>query len=252
MAKQVNGAILWEGKSAIDGAPIMLIATGLKKSSSNEKTGNLVQTWILRSDIHPQEAVDTGADESICGNCPHRGEIVDGKNKGRACYVTIFQAPRNIYETSKRGVYPRIKGDKARAILAGRNVRLGAYGDPAAIPFHVWARILADAARGTGYTHQWKACDSRFARYCMASADNAQEAIDAQAKGYRTFRVGTPAEKIARGEFLCPASKEAGAKVNCAQCLACGGNSSPNKSSVFIPVHGAASKINAFTRGRGN
>lgn len=247
-----NGAILWEGKSAIDGAPIMLVATGLKKSSSNEKTGALVQTWILRSDITPQEAVDSGADESICGACPHRGIVVNGKNEKRSCYVTIFQAPRNIFQTAKRGKYDRVKGDAARELLAGRNVRLGAYGDPAAIPFHVWNRILADAARGTGYTHQWKACDARFARYCMASADNAQEAQEAQARGYRTFRVGTRAESIVQGaEFLCPASKEAGQKTNCAACLACGGTSSPNRASVFIPAHGAAGKVNAFENREG-
>ncbi len=251
MAKQVNGAILWEGKSQIDGAPIMLIATGTKAGkSTNAKTGNLVQTWILRSDMTPQEAVDSGADAAICGACPHRGEIVDGKNKGRACYVTIFQAPRNIYGTAKRGVYPRVKQDNARQLLAGRVVRMGAYGDPAAVPFHVWERILAGTARGTGYTHQWKDCDPRFAKYCMASADSMDEALAAKEMGYRTFRVGTPAEKVARGEFLCPASKEAGHKTDCAACRACGGRSSPNKASVFIPAHGAASKINAFIQAR--
>lgn len=260
--KNASGAILWEGKSVIDGMPIMLIATGLKKSSSNTKTGNLVQTWILRSDITPQQAVDSGGDKAICGACPHRGIVVQPrdpktgqfgqkKNKGRSCYVTIFQAPRNIYGTAKRGVYPRMKGDRGAALLAGRNVRLGAYGDPAAIPFHVWERLLKDAERGTGYTHQWQEADSRFARYCMASVDNTQEAKAAQSMGYRTFRVGTPAEKVARGEFLCPASKEAGVKTNCAACLACGGTSSPNTASVFIPAHGAAAKINAFADRRG-
>ena len=243
-----NGMILWQGASAIDGMPVMLVATGLKMSSRNEKTGNLVQTWILRSDVTPLEAVNSGADFSICGACPHRGEIVDGKNVNRSCYVTIFQAPRNIYETAKRGVYASTTLEQGAAILAGRHVRMGAYGDPAAIPYEVWETLLAQAARGTGYTHQWKACDSRFARHCMASADNAQEAQEAQAMGYRTFRVGSPAESMARGEFLCPASKEAGQKVNCAQCLACGGLSSPNKASVFIPAHGAANKVAAFER----
>ena len=242
-----NGAILWEGPSQIDGQPIMLIATGLKATSRNAKTGNLVQTWILRSDIKPTDAAKTGADESICGACPHRGEIVDGKNVNRSCYVTLFQAPLNIFNTSKRGKYPR-EHNRAADLLAGRNVRLGAYGDPAAVPFHVWEQMLKHAARGTGYTHQWKTCDSRFARYCMASADNMQEAQEAQAMGYRTFRVGTPAEKVARGEFLCPASKEAGAKINCAACLACGGKSSPNRASVFIPAHGAKNKFTAFER----
>jgi len=243
-----NGAILWEGKSRIDGAPIMLIATGLKTGSTNAKTGNLVQTWILRADVKPTTAVQTGEDASICGACPHRGTIVDGKNVGRSCYVTIFQAPLNIFGTAKRGVYKRIKRDNAQALLAGRNVRLGAYGDPAAVPFHVWDRILKLAARGTGYTHQWKECDSRFARYCMASADNVHESQWAQALGYRTFRVGTKAESLVKGEFLCPASKEAGAKTNCAACLACGGLSSPNRASVFIPAHGMTSKVAAFER----
>lgn len=251
--KQVNGAILWEGLSAIDGAPIMLIATGTKTGKSrNGKTGNLVQTWILRSDIDPVTATKTGDDSSICGDCPHRGNATGDSNENRSCYVAVFQAPLNIFKTAKRGVYPRVKRDNARALLAGRNVRMGAYGDPAAVPFHVWATILADAARGTGYTHQWQACDARFAEYCMASADSAEQAAQAQAMGYRTFRVGTKAESIARGEFLCPASKEAGQKVNCAACLACGGKSSPNKASVFIPAHGPAAKVNAFERNRVN
>lgn len=248
-----NGAILWEGKSAIDGAPIMLVATGLKGSSRNAKTGDLVQTWILRTDIDPVLATKTGDDSSICGACPHRGETsTDAKgapvNVGRSCYVTVFQAPLNIFKTAGRGKYDRLSLEEGRAVLAGRHVRLGAYGDPAAVPFDVWESILFDADRGTGYTHQWKEADSRFSRYCMASADNAQEAQEAQAMGYRTFRVGSFAEKTARGEFLCPASEEAGKVTNCAACLACGGTSSPNKASVFIPAHGAAGKVNAFEK----
>lgn len=241
-----NGAIIWEGASEIDGAPIMVIATGIKGASRNAKTGSLIQTWILRADVAPNEAVHTGADESICGACPHRGEIVDGKNVNRSCYVTVFQAPLSVYRTAVAGKYPRLSLEESAALLAGLNVRLGAYGDPAAVPFDVWDSVLAQSARGTGYTHQWKAADSRFARYCMASADNAQEAQEAQAMGYRTFRVGTFAEKAARGEFLCPASEQAGKKVNCAQCLACGGTDSPNKASVFIPAHGAKGKVKAF------
>jgi hypothetical protein len=243
-----NGAILWEGKSAIDGKPVMLIATGIKgKASRNSKTGNLVQTWVLRADISPTLATHTGEDSSVCGDCPHRGEIVNGKNVKRSCYVTVFQAPLNIWKTAKRGRYPRVKGDKAAALLAGLNVRLGAYGDPAAIPFHAWARILKHTARGTGYTHQWRQADSRFSRYCMASADNAQEAETARAMGYRTFRVGTLAESLVKGqEFLCPASEQAGKRTNCAACLACGGTQSPNRASVYIPAHGAANKVRAF------
>ena len=182
--KMANGIVIWEGASAIDGAPIMVVATGIKTSSRNAKTGNLIQTWILRSDVKPTDATHTGADRSICGDCPHRGEIVDGKNVNRSCYVTVFQAPLNIYNTTHRGKYERVSLDVARQHFAGRSVRLGAYGDPAAVPFEVWETVLKDTARGTGYTHQWKTCSPDFARYCMASTDSPCEAIAAQAMGY--------------------------------------------------------------------
>ena len=68
-----NGAILYEGPSALDGAPIVVIVTGLARKSTNAKTGALLQTWILRSDMHPIDAVRSGADSSICGDCRHRG-----------------------------------------------------------------------------------------------------------------------------------------------------------------------------------
>ena len=248
MAYNANGAILWKGPSAIDGKPVFLVATGLEKSSRNEKTGDLVQTWILRADISPTDATQSGDDFSICGACPHRGEIVDGRNVNRSCYVTVFQAPLNVYRTAKAGRYASPEIVEGAALLAGRFVRLGAYGDPAAVPFIVWESLLQGVQRVTGYTHQWQWADSRFARYCMASADSVTEAESARAKGYRVFRVGSKAESLVKGEFLCPASAEAGKKLSCAECLACGGLSSPNRASVFIPAHGAAVKVAAFEK----
>lgn len=251
-----NGVILWEGKSAIDGAPIMLIATGIAQSSTNIKTGALVQTWILRRDISPVDAVHNGADESICGKCPHRGALEtqeDGttRNVKRSCYVAVWQAPRNVWQTAMAGKYPRAKGDKGAAILAGLKIRLGAYGDPAAIPFAVWNRLLKHATPATGYTHQWRDCDARFASLCMASADSVQEAQEANALGYRTFRVGSKAESIVQGiETLCPASKEAGQRTNCAACNLCGGDRVKAKN-IFIPVHGTAGHVKSYESRKG-
>ena len=67
-----NGVVLYRGPSRLDGAPIVVVATGLQRPSENEKTGPMVQTWILRSDEHPVSAVHSGADASICGDCPLR------------------------------------------------------------------------------------------------------------------------------------------------------------------------------------
>ena len=80
--------IIYKGPSLIDGSPIIAIAT---LNSSNSKTGAMVQTWIMRSDIEPHHAIKTGADISVCGDCPHRPA-----NNG-SCYVLTFQAPLSIY-----------------------------------------------------------------------------------------------------------------------------------------------------------
>ena len=105
--KKPNGIVIYRGPSMLDGAPIVCIATGLETGSSNGKTGGgLIQTWIIREDQSPTEAVNSGADASVCGGCRHRGSIVDGKNVDRSCYVTIFQAPLNVYKSYHRGIYP--------------------------------------------------------------------------------------------------------------------------------------------------
>lgn len=38
-----NSYIVWEGASLIDGSPIALILTGFVSSTSNRKTGRLIQ-----------------------------------------------------------------------------------------------------------------------------------------------------------------------------------------------------------------
>ena len=134
----------------------------------------------------------------------------------------------------------------ARAAFAGKRVRLGAYGDPAAVPLWVWDIALQDTAARTGYTHQWRDCHPSFASYVMASCDTAADYVAAKAKGYRTFRVRTAGEALNAREIACPASKEMGVKTNCAACVACGGHSAKAKVDIAIIAHGAASKVNAF------
>ena len=66
------GYIAYEGPSQIDGRPIVVIVNKLA-GSANAKTGaDLVQTFIIRADVAPTDALKTGADVSICGQCVHR------------------------------------------------------------------------------------------------------------------------------------------------------------------------------------
>src|SRR5204863_4664265 len=125
-----NGSIFYRGPSLLDGRPLVAIVTGLRRRSANTKTGNELQTWILRSDVDPLTAIQTGEDYSICGDCALRG--IQGV--GRECYVTIVQAPNAVYKAFKRRRYGKL--DLSR--VAGRIVRIGSYGDPAAVPADIW------------------------------------------------------------------------------------------------------------------
>ena len=223
-APKLNGVVLYEGPSVLDGAPIAVIAT-LK--SSNVKTGNMIQTWIIRSEMHPLEALELGADSSICGNCVHR------QSTGGACYVNIGQAPAAVYRTYKAGKYPAFNLAEHASLFAGRKVRLGAYGDPAAAPYSVWQTITDLCIGHTGYTHQarHKAFDARIATLCMVSADSPRQATKYQKQGFKTFRVAMAGDSLMDNEIECLSDSQG---LTCLQCGLCDGK----KQSVAITVHG--------------
>lgn len=241
----MKSAIIYRGPSLIDGAPIVAIAID---SDRNTKTGRMVQTYIMRADIDPREASKTGADYSICGNCPHRGVATDDANakqaKGRGCYVLLGQGPLIAYRSMLRGVYPTVSGHAAIAAIGnGKLVRLGTYGDPAAVPSYIWESLISEAAGHTAYSHQASVSGAAFRPdYMMQSADSEAQAREAWSQGRRTFRVVASVNDIVKGsEILCPASKEAGRRVTCSQCKLCGGNSVAGKS-IAIPDHGPQRK----------
>ena len=218
---KVNGVVLYDGPSMLDGKPIVVVAT---LNSANAKTGNMVQTWIIRSDVHPLEALETGEDYSICGNCPHRK---------RTCYVNVGQAPAAVYRAYKAGKYPTFDPIAHNGLFMGRKVRLGAYGDPAAAPFEVMQQVAALCIGHTGYTHQiaHKAFDKRFLTLCMVSADSPKQAAKYQALGAKTFRVAMAGDSLADGEIECLADSQG---LQCHECGLCDGQ----RQNVAITVHG--------------
>lgn len=235
----MRGFVFYDGPSLIDGQPIVGIAT-LK--SRNGKTGDMVQTYILRADTAPLEAIASGEDVSICGDCMHRG--VDGRK--RTCYVDVGKSVSQVYWAWFRGSYPLLALDDPRVVkaLSGRRLRMGAYGDPAAIPFEAWRALVALAMGHTGYTHQWRQAWAQALRgLVMASADTAAERDLAHSMGWRTFRVRAEHDPLGEREFNCPASPEGGNRRQCITCLACDGASrSVAQASVAIVVHGLMAK----------
>lgn len=208
------------------------------KGSDNSKTGNMMQTYILRQDMHPLDAVRTGADAAVCGTCSLR------PIEGGACYVRVGQGPATVYKTWRRGGYPLC--DDPASLAVDRMVRLGAYGDPAAVPFRIWKALVSKAEGHTGYTHQWRnpalkpAQRRGIAKLCMASVESEAEAREARAAGMRYFRVRLPQGKVGPREMVCPASDEAGKRLTCLTCGVCDGTAEGRESraSVVIVVHG--------------
>ncbi len=236
----MDGIKLWQGPSELDGSEIMVIATGLKKASKNGKTGGMVQVWILPADVNPCEAVKSGEDESVCGDCPMRFG---------PCYVNVFHAPLAVYKCEKRNGYPV----GAESCLEGFDLRLGGYGDPAAVPFEVWEYLLGGALgeinKWTGYTHQWKrwGFDPRVASVCMLSCDSPEDYWAAQVRGLRSFRIRLPEEPILPGEIVCPASKEGGHRCQCEGCGLCNGTKcGDRRKNIVIIAHGTDSKMKAY------
>ena len=225
-----KGYVLYQGESRIDKKPIVAILT---IESSNKKTGNMAQLWIMRDDIPPHIAKQTGADYSVCGDCTIKDQ----------CYVLTFQGPLSVWNAYRRESYENISYmlENAREwnaelimILSQLSIRFGAYGDPAALPLDIIKAIAENCKDFTGYTHQWKRFKS-MRHYFMASVESNTATLQALTSGFRTFRIkhsGTPNGQWAN-EIECPADSG----VQCIDCMLCNGGKQAKN--ITIEAHGA-------------
>ena len=201
-------------------------------STSNRKTGDMIQVWILREDVNPVAAIATGDDISVCGDCPHRKQS-DGT---RSCYVNVGQAPNSIWKAYKRGSYGKLS-DLTPEMLHNRKIRWGAYGDPALVSPILFATLNEHSAGHTGYTHQWR---EPWAQWCkglfQASCDGMADYLDASAHGWQTFAVIPKGSQAYSGK-LCPATAE-NSQAQCATCSLCDGA----KADIFVEAHGSGAK----------
>ncbi len=238
-----TGYLVYDGPSQLDGSPIICVAT---VKTTNAKTGDMIQTWILRKDMAPLTAIANNEDDSICGDCKHRGS---SNGKRRSCYVSVYTAPTQVYKAFIAEKYPRAN---LADIVVGRKIRFGSYGDPAALPLN----LLLDAAKSsdgyTAYTHSWKKIDPEYRQICMASVDSREEYLLAKCNGWRTFRTRLSTHKVYSREFICPASEEDD-RLTCENCLACCGThfDERNKAGdVCIVVHGSPAAIRSYEYNR--
>lgn len=220
---KINGVELYRGPSVLDGSPIIVV---LIFRSLNDKTGDMMQLYIMRADMSPLEASKRKLDAAICGNCSLRHSL------GGACYVVLIHGPLVVYKAWKAGKYPAYTPEHDRRI-ASRKVRLGAYGDPAAVPYSVLEKLTATALGFTGYTHQLKHknFDPRVLQFCQVSTDTRKQTEQAHAAGNGSYRIVTDKAHALSFETECLADSHG---LECRDCMKCDGSSH-----IFIIVHGS-------------
>jgi hypothetical protein len=233
--------VLYKGPSMLDGTPIVALAS---LDSRNRKTGPMIQTWIVPQ-VGPLLASHRGRDGSVCGDCPRRHSL------GGDCYVLVFNAPHSAWKAWVRDGRPAVNWDHHTLALQREamhdGLRLGAYGDPAAVPVDVWHGLI-DAIRPrvvTGYTHQWRnPVAAEYRTLLMASADSAADAELAHAAGWRYFAAVPNADgpKGLPGRVVeCLADARG---TTCRECGVCDGARSgrdKQPASVWIAEHGIKS-----------
>jgi hypothetical protein len=192
----------------------------------------MVQTYILRTDVPPTDAVASGADVEICGACPLRPSTA--APDAATCYVNVGWL-NALWRSWKDGKVPTWTPKKLHAYI--RDVvklplRMGAYGDPARVDTEVWDTLAQ--RRGAGYSHQWRDDSAQgLAAHAMASVQSINEADDAHALGWRTYRVDIDGVGPQAGEIECPNTTRG---VTCADCGLCNGNTGGGKSIMVKPI----------------
>jgi hypothetical protein len=245
-----NGYLVWEGPSPIDGAPIASVVTGLRYPSENPKTGPMAQQLVLRTDVPPDQAVKTGLDKSVCGDCELRQFSVKslalekGLKEGEKppmCYVTTHRSVLQVFLGIKRGIYPQLSPKNFADVLGGKRLRLGSYGNVSVIPRQITEVLIRAVDAHTLYEHDWgKPAHQWLKQWAMASVSSPSRRDYAKDLGWRTFRVKKPEEPVLRGELVCPASEEAGHKTDCYHCGLCAGLSVRGRD-IVINDHGPTS-----------
>ena len=90
---KVRGYVLHEGDD------FFVVAT---MQTTNRKTGDMVQIWILLRDVSPVEGVKTGLDaETVCIGCIFAN--------GNGCYVNVGQAPLAVWKGYHANIYPYLE-----------------------------------------------------------------------------------------------------------------------------------------------
>jgi hypothetical protein len=102
-----NTLCVYDGPSLLDGVRTIVLVSGYDTPSINSKTGDMLQSYIIRADMAPSEAAAIGADETVCGQCAMRPLIVKAArlrgSKDTPCYVDKVRGPDGVWKSWTAG-----------------------------------------------------------------------------------------------------------------------------------------------------
>lgn len=251
-----SARIVWVGNSEIPGSEGEMLCAAITFGSKNKKTGNMATLWIfpyilVTENLSILDFLQNGGDQISCLGCIH------SSIGQKTCYVwpsmgkgfsRMVIGLRDRYQSGKPYSLNR---EEVKAVLAlFEIIRLGGYGDPAALPVEFLEFLKSCVNTALGYTHLWNRFSgetrNRLQKILMASVDSKMQGMMAVSQGWRYFRVGAKGELPDKSiEFACPASKEVkekiGKVITCGDCKKCIGNETPAKNTL-IQVHGTLAK----------
>ena len=204
-----------------------LVFTKLSSESSNSKTGNVIQTYL----IDKENITERNIFGAKCSSCP----MVEN------CYVSRDKL------TVRRSLLKLITGEKTSyqfatlsqvlPYLNNRVIRLGSYGDPSSIPIDDLKQIVNASKAHLGYTHFWKVIEPEYSKYLMASTESLADSLLANVLGYRAFQVllkDQPLHEVTDNSIEC---LNASHGLTCEQCKLCKGNLKGNLANIYIHEH---------------
>ncbi len=221
-----NGFVLHRGY--VGGEAYTVIVTGVERESENDKTGPMLQVFIILDSLNPVDVVRSGLDATtICRGCPF--------SSGRGCYVTVGQSVLAVFIAHQKGSYPDLMPKDYAIVFEGRTVRFGAYGNPTLIPLSKVRAIARICSGWTGYFHDWR--EHRFAKqyaeFFMASTETTDSYRLARSLGYRSFHAN-PVQPAGTRECLATAKG-----LTCERCKLCAGLSKKQQPDIWVPPHGS-------------
>ena len=214
-----KGFIIDQGLSHFNGKPYVAILDLAR--STNAKTGDMAQVWILCRDTQPFEATKNGDDETICGNCQFRRQ----ENGTRLCYVNAAWRARQVWDSYKACEYEEDMRREHIPLIQHRKIRWGAYGDPAIINPQVFWGIHEHCAGHTGYTQAWREKWAQpykgvFMASCKTEREHFEAVNDPEFGGWKTFNVHALGDEPYAG-VPCPHDRTG---IECRDCGLCDGD----------------------------